>query len=230
MKFRLLCFASHLTISFIIAMISLWVVFGVWYPSPLDEALGVTDIFILLLGIDLIIGPLLTLLVAKQGKKTLKMDLSLIGVLQVAALGYGFYIVAQGRPVWVVYDNKRFEVVQAFEAITQQDSPSHFQVRIMGIEWGAVVDSLPADFDRNNAYAQQEFLQSYDLVAAKAAAQAIPIEVLNRFNEHAKVNELLSHYPDADGYIPVVAKEKALVVLVNKSIGERVAIVDLSPW
>lgn len=136
MKFRLLCFGSHLFVSFIIALLSLFVVFLLWYPSPLDAALGVADIFLLLLCIDVIVGPLLTLLVAKQSKKTLKMDLLVIGILQLAALSYGLYIVAQGRPVWMVYDNNRFEVVQAFEAVTQPGSSSPFQLRLTGAQWG----------------------------------------------------------------------------------------------
>ncbi len=230
MKFRLLCFGSHLLVSFIIALLSLWVVFWLWYPSPLDIALGVADIFLLLLCIDVIVGPLLTLLVAKKGKKTLKMDLFTIGTLQLIALSYGLYIVAQGRPVWMVYDNNRFEVVQAFEAVTQPDSSSHFQLRMTGAQWGAVIDSVPAPIARGDAYYQQQFLQAYDVVAINAGSRAIPIDVLKRFNDPAKVDELLRYYPEANGYIPMVAKEKALVVLVNKSVGEPIAIVDASPW
>lgn len=230
MKFRLLCFGSHLFVSFIIALLSLLLVFWLWYPSPLDKALGVADIFLLLLCIDVIVGPLLTVLVAKQGKKTLKMDFFTIGILQLAALSYGLYIVAQGRPVWMVYDNNRFEVVQAFEAVTHPDSSSPFQLRVTGAQWGAVVASVPASISRGNAYYQQQFLQAYEAVALDAGSRAIPLEVLKRFNDPAKIDGLLSHYPEANGYIPMVAKEKALVVLVNKSVGQPIAILDASPW
>lgn len=230
MKFRLLCFGSHLLVSFIIALLSLFVVFLLWYPSPLDAALGVADIFLLLLCIDVIVGPLLTLLVAKQGKKTLKADFFTIGVLQLAALSYGLYIVAQGRPVWMVYDNNRFEVVQAFEAVIQSKSSSQFPLRITGAQWGAVKDSVPISIGRGDAFYQQEYLQPYAAVALNAGARAIPLEVLKRFNDHAKIDELLQQYPEADGYIPMVAKEKAVVVLVKKAVGEPIAIVDVSPW
>ncbi len=37
-------------------------VFGVWYPAPLHQALGVTKIFLLLLLVDVVLGPLMTLL------------------------------------------------------------------------------------------------------------------------------------------------------------------------
>ena len=230
MKFRLLCFGSHLFISFLIALLSLLVVFLLWYPSSLDVALGVANIFLLLLCIDVIVGPLLTLLVAKQGKKTLKTDLLTIGILQLAALSYGLYIVAQGRPVWIVYDNNRFEVVQAFEAVIYPDSSSQLSLNITGVEWRAVKDSVPISIGRRDAFYRQEYLQPYALVTINAGKQAIPLEVLKRFNDHEKIDELFRHYPEADGYIPMVAKEKALVVLVNRAIGKPIAIIDASPW
>jgi len=230
MKFRLLCFGSHLAVSVVIALLAMGLVFWLWYPSPLNKALGVADIFLLLLCIDVIVGPLLTLLVAKKGKKTLKMDLLAIGILQFGALSYGLYIVAQGRPVWMIYDNNRFEVVQAFEAVTQANFSSPFQLQITGPQWGAVIDSVPASIARGDAYYQQEFLQSYEAVALKAVSRAIPLEVLKRFNDPVKIDDLLRHYPEATGYIPLAAPQKPLVVLVNKSMLEPIAIVDAAPW
>lgn len=234
MKFRLLCFGSHLFLSFIIALLAVGLVFWLWYPSPLDKALGVGNIFLLLLCIDVVIGPLLTLVVAKQGKKTLMMDLLTIGVIQLLALTYGLYIVAQGRPVWMVYDSGRFEVVQAYEAVlTPKDSsaPDTFRLGLTGPVWGGVTDSLPAVVGKGDAYYKAEFLQSYDeKIAAHVGAHSLPLEVLKRFNDPAKVNAILSAYPDVNGFVPIAAKNKSLAVLVNKERGYPIAIVDLSPW
>ena len=52
----------------------------------------------MLLAIDVIVGPLLSLLVYKEGKKTLKMDLSIIVLVQILAMSYGVYVIAQSRP------------------------------------------------------------------------------------------------------------------------------------
>ena len=91
MSKRLKFFFSHLLISFFIALVVVGLVFFVWYPSPLATAVGVTHIFLMMLAIDVIVGPLLGLLVYKEGKKTLKFDLGVIIVLQISALGYGIY-------------------------------------------------------------------------------------------------------------------------------------------
>ena len=111
MSKRLKFFLGHLVISFFIALIVVGVVFFIWYPSPLAKAIGVTHIFLMMLAIDVIIGPLLGLLVYKEGKKSLKMDLSIIILIQIIALGYGVYSIAQGRPVWLAYNVDRFELI-----------------------------------------------------------------------------------------------------------------------
>ena len=74
MSKRLKFFLSHLTISFLIALLAVGVVFFVWYPAPLAKAVGVTHIFLMMLIIDVIVGPILGFLVYKQGKKNLKFD------------------------------------------------------------------------------------------------------------------------------------------------------------
>lgn len=69
MSKRLKFSLSHLLLSFLIALLVIGLVFFIWYPSPLATAVGVTHIFLMLLVIDVILGPLLGLLVYKEGKK-----------------------------------------------------------------------------------------------------------------------------------------------------------------
>lgn len=233
MQFRILCFGSHLLVSFVIAILSLYLVFWVWYPSPLDKALGVQDIFLLLLCIDVIVGPVLTLIVAKKGKKTLKMDLLTIGVVQLLALTYGLYIVAQGRPVWMIYNFGRFELVQAYEAVLNPNNSSSniFYLRVTGPVWGAVTDSPPESIDKKKAYLRAEFLRLYDeKAAANVGAHSLPLAVLKRFNDPEQVDAILSAYPEADRFVPMAANQKSVSVLVDQETGIPIAIVDLSPW
>ena len=86
MSKRIKFFLGHLAISLLIALIAIAIVFFVWYPAPLAQAVGVTSIFLMLLAIDVIVGPLFTLLVYKQGKKTLKSDLTVI--IQLSAFSF----------------------------------------------------------------------------------------------------------------------------------------------
>lgn len=221
-------------VSLSVALFAMWLVFWVWYPSPLDNALGVAGIFVLMLCIDVIIGPLLTLIVARKEKRTLKMDLLTIGILQLIALIYGLFIVAQGRPVWIVYDSGRFEVVQAYEALVDPDAAttlSAFYLGLTGPVWAAASDSVPASASKGDVYYRAAYLRDYDeKVAVGVGARAYPLVVLNRFNDPREVDAILSNYPEADSFVPVAAKLKSLVVVINKKEGRPIAVVDLSPW
>lgn len=109
MSKKLNFFCGHFLISLIVALLIIGLVFFVWYPAPLATATGVTKIFLLMLIIDVTLGPLLGLLIYKEGKKTLKMDLSVVILIQVAALCYGVYTIAQARPVWIAFNSDKFE-------------------------------------------------------------------------------------------------------------------------
>lgn len=237
MNFRLRCFSLHLLLSLVMAALALSLVFLVWYPSPLDLALGVTSIFLLLLGVDVILGPLLTLLVAKKDKKTLKMDLLIIIVIQTAALLYGLYIVAQGRPVWIVYDSGKFELVQGYEVIGLDGEdvlPAFQYLPYSGPIWASVSPAgdfkLGENLSLQDQYLHAEYLIEYQQRATGFDNRAIPLQVLHHFNNTVRVDKILKKHPKADAYIPLQAKKKTLTVLVNKATGEPVAIVDLSPW
>lgn len=105
----------HFALCVIFAATLLLLFWFVWYPAPLFKAVGGLDIFVLLLGIDVALGPLLTLVVFKRGKKSLKFDLAVIGCLQLAALAYGVFTLLSGRPVYIAAVGHKFDLIQASE-------------------------------------------------------------------------------------------------------------------
>jgi hypothetical protein len=101
---------AHLLISAGIAAAVLALMLMVWYPPPLFQAAGGNDLALILIGVDVVIGPLLTLIVFKPGKWGLKFDLVAIAVFQLAALLYGAHIIFLARPAFIVFVKDRFEV------------------------------------------------------------------------------------------------------------------------
>ncbi|MFK8011593.1 MAG: hypothetical protein AB8B80_06100 [Marinicellaceae bacterium] len=99
----------HLSLSILLIGLLLLIVLFIWYPKPFFDISGVIEPIKLLVLIDVIIGPLLTFVVYKQGKKSLKFDLSVIALLQLTALIYGAYILHNGKPSLVVFDNGQFQ-------------------------------------------------------------------------------------------------------------------------
>ena len=102
---------THLLISAAIAALALLVILGVWFPGPLFEAAGGLGLLYLLVGVDVVLGPLLTLIVFKTGKPGMKFDLAVIGTVQLAALVYGCSVVFLARPAFMVFVKDRFELV-----------------------------------------------------------------------------------------------------------------------
>jgi hypothetical protein len=87
------------------------------YPQPYGAMLGVGSIFLLILMVDVMCGPILTLLLASPSKtrRALLVDFSLIGVIQLTALVYGLHSVWAARPVALVFEVDRLVVVTANE-------------------------------------------------------------------------------------------------------------------
>jgi hypothetical protein len=108
---------KHLACSILVALLAATLVFGVWYPYPYRETSGGRELFSLLVLVDVIVGPLLTLVVFDRRKLRLELirDLGVIVVLQFVALGYGLHSVHQARPVLLAFEGNRFRVVSAAE-------------------------------------------------------------------------------------------------------------------
>lgn len=111
---------THFGICLAIAAGVVTLMLAVWYPRPLFEAAGGNDLLFILVGVDVVLGPLLTLIVFKSGKPGMAFDLMVIGLLQAAALAYGAHVVALARPAFIVFVKDRFELVTAVELDAQE--------------------------------------------------------------------------------------------------------------
>jgi hypothetical protein len=111
---RFQAFAIHLLISSFILASFLSFVFLVWYPQPFFVVEGLVQIVWVLIGVDVVLGPALTLVVFKTGKPGLKRDLSIIAAIQIAGFIYGAHTFYIERPSFaVIYDSDYFDVIPA---------------------------------------------------------------------------------------------------------------------
>ena len=85
-------------------------------PAPLFEAAGGLELFLLILAVDVTLGPLITLIVFVPGKRGLKFDLWSSAILQLARSSpTASTSLAESRPVYIVFVKDRFELVRANE-------------------------------------------------------------------------------------------------------------------
>ena len=240
---RIRAFLWHLGGAVLIGCVAIFWVFVVWYPSPLHEALGVAHIFVLVLLVDIVIGPFLTLLVYKQGKRTLVFDMGVIITLQFSALIYGLWVVAEGRPAWVVFSVDRFDLVQVVDidrrSINEADE-DYRNASWFGPGWVGAVK--PESDQRRNELLFESVIGGADIaqrpelyrplheLSVQVRAHIKVIEELNNYNDVRAVEAALADWPKADGWLPMMARVKPMVVLLNKDSGKVLGVVDLNPW
>jgi len=129
---------GHLAISTAVVALAALLVFGVWYPSPWRQLLGVAGVFGLVVGVDLVCGPLLTLVLAspKKSRKERWVDLTLVGAIQLIALAYGLWSVFGARPVALVFEVDRLTIVSANEVQAEQLSAAPEGLR--ALPWAGI--------------------------------------------------------------------------------------------
>ena len=116
-KVRLRAAGVHLCISLAIAVLAAVLVFGFWYPYPYREVSGGRELFLIVIAVDVILGPLITLAIFNVSKplRELRLDLAVVALIQLAGLGYGLWTVSLARPAHLVFEIDRFRVVHVVE-------------------------------------------------------------------------------------------------------------------
>ena len=186
----------------------------------------------MLLTIDIILGPLLSLFIYKEGKKPLKMDLSIIVLFQVFVLGYGVYAIAESRPAWIVQSGWLFEVVpaNAIDIENQQRAEQPYNKNSwLQPQWVAV-DNVKNP--KNFLAAPQLMPTTYnDLSYAhqRLNKYAEPLKSLAQFNEERDIELVLKKYPIAQDWMPLRTSRVGLTVLLDKNFN-IIEVVNLYPW
>lgn len=120
-KAKLIAAGLHAVISVFIAALVALLVFGLWFPDGISDFTKGTKLFFLVLGVELCLGPLMSLVIysTKKPKAELLRDYAIIAIIQVSALFYGVYTVAQSRPVYFVLVKDQINVVAAIDLDTK---------------------------------------------------------------------------------------------------------------
>jgi len=237
----------HLGISALIAAVVLAVIYFVWYPSPYFTAMGGDQLVLLVIGVDVVIGPLITLVIYRAGKRGLALDLSVIAFLQATALAYGVTIAAEARPVYSVFVVDRFETVAA-NAIDDEEvakvtrpefrSPSWLGPKTVGVRKPAdIKEATRILFAMTEGKDLQHYPQHfvpYAEVADEVGRHAQPIETLKHYNaqKSAEIDSFLRAHGVAEqdvGFVPLRARRGERAVIVKHN-GDVVGTMDLNPW
>ena len=235
----------HLLISIAVAALAFSLVFFLWYPAPLFAASGGERLVILLIGVDIVIGPLLTLIVYRAGKPGMTFDLAFIGVCQTIALLYGLHVITIARPAFVVFAVDRFVLVPAnrLEDADLAQAPAAYRERSWrGPVWVAAV--VPQDAGERMKLALSgaqgkdieafpKYYEPYSRHAREALARSRPVSRLAA-QDPAVLDRLPAGQRDAERlvYLPLIGRGRGreLSVVLDRENGEVVTVLPVSPW
>lgn len=224
----------HFFASLLVASLAAALVFGLWYPYPYRELAGGRELFILVVTVDVICGPLLTLVLFNPAKQRNELwrDLTLVCLIQFAALGYGLYAVWLARPLYLVQEIDRFKVIAApdIEGAALAALPQALQPQLLR---GPLVVAIREPIDAKERekimfesvqggrdYADRpDFYVPYEgAEAAKSLQRAKPLnQFLQKYPDQVPAaQELLSKGKfdlQSLKYLPVMARQDWVVVL-----------------
>ena len=240
--------AIHLAISAAIGVAVVALMLSLWYPQHYFSAMGGGMLIVLLIGVDVVIGPLITLIIFDPRKKSLRFDLAVIALLQLAALVYGCSVMFKARPVYNVFVVDRFEVIAANavdEESREKAKPAFRSLSLTGPKLaGAVTPTDPkrqsdivvsAAGGGNDLSNLPDLFVPYDEVKASAAQRAKPLaELVKRQPQDAPVIKSFvagsGKAEDAVGFLPMKARNQDMAVVVDRKTGDIVGIVPVNPW
>jgi hypothetical protein len=249
MRHRLRAGLIHLCLSAFIAGSVFLPIYFFWFPDVLYESAGGRDLFLLVISVDVTLGPLITTIVYVPGKRGLKFDLVVIGTLQVAALCYGIYTLFEARPVYFVFVKDRFELVRAndYPAGQLEGAPNGYGSlsftgpRLIGAK-------LPSNLSANQQFdlimsgiggvdihLMPRYYVPYEEVRSLARQKAEPLQKLRERNPArvAEVDALIASTRRKEAelrFLPMRAGKTDLTMVIDAANGNVLKISTLKPW
>ena len=241
-------FAIHFAVTLILAAGVAAIIFGIWFPAPFDKLVGGQELFVLVVGCDLVLGPLLSLVVydSRKGRGKLIFDYCVVGVVQLAALSYGVWIVAGSRPVYVTFTGDRLDVVSAADIrpaeLAAARDPAYRHLPVTGPRHVAVVvpkadhdDALFQALDGNEEPMRPKFYVPYESRLPAILKKAKPLgELLERHKDAGTklaAARAETKLPDEKlRYLPVRYHDAFWTALIDAESGLPVAYFDFDPY
>jgi hypothetical protein len=246
---RLVACSIHVGSSLCIALCSALLVFGVWYPYPYREISGGRELFWLVVSVDVILGPLITLAVFDRNKPRaeLRRDLVIVGMLQLVALVYGLWTVAIARPVHMVFEIDRFRIVHAIDIDTELLPRTPIGINALPLTGPTMlglrafknnkekIDATIAALQGLTLSSRPDLWQPYAQSVPEVLQVAKPVSELKaRFaNEAADIDRVLAeagYTTQNTVYVPLAGRKSFWTVFLDASTAQVIATMPLDSF
>ncbi|MBK6375898.1 MAG: hypothetical protein IPF61_02750 [Xanthomonadales bacterium] len=238
----------HLSISIAVGLLVFALLFLVWFPQPYFNAAGGQHLILVLLGVDLVLGPMLTLILFKSGKNGMLFDLCMIGLMQSAALVYGMHVITESRPAFVVAAIDRFNVITPAD-LDPSDLAEGTKPEFRSLSWTGpkiIAAQLPQSGEERTHLMFQgpggkdvqnypKYYVDYHEEAQNLRMRAKPITSLR--SAHPDAMPILDqwfadhlHTESEVVWMPVVTRNSGFTMLLDKRTGEVLDALPIYPW
>lgn len=238
---------THLLISTaLVGSVAAYIIYF-WYPPALIHMARADKLLMLVGAIDLIVGPLLTLIVYKQGKPSLRMDLTVIALVQAAFLYLGLSTMYQSRPVFLVASSRTFDLVFATDIAPEKLVKAAPQYQKLGMTKpqlvGAVMPTNPEEKARiawsalsgaGDLQTMPQYYVDYSTVIPDILAHALPLQATKTVSQNAidtmiDAAKSYGHTPDEVRYMRLGSSRGFAVMLIDAKTGAVVGPVNVDP-
>jgi hypothetical protein len=156
MGFRFKAFAWHLAGSASALTLTLGLLYLGWYHWPGWYLADMPTVLAIMVGVDVVLGPLLTFIVAAPMKprRVLARDVGAILLVQLVAFGYGVTTLWHGRPLYYAFSVNSLTVVQA-QDIQQESADAGGQNSALAPHWYSLPRWIWAPLPNNSGEAEK---------------------------------------------------------------------------
>jgi len=238
--------ATHFTISAMVIAVFFAIVFFVWYPMPYFYIEGTLDVIIVLVGVDVVLGPLLTLIVFKPNKPSLKFDLSVIALIQISALLYGANTIYSERPYFVAFAVDRFIIVHATDVKKMDLSLINPKINYHQLGPSYVYAENPTDPAVKSKILEGVLAGGPDIDHQPELYRDFKTSIPQSFSRSLELDKLAKQYPgnqtiidafrkkhpNAESFAlyPLAGKHSDVVLVLDKTNAEIIDYIDINPW
>jgi len=241
---------AHLLISMMVVGIALAVVYLIWYPAPFGDTNDIWSMVKILIGVDLVLGPMVTLIIFNTRKKSrneLKRDLSIIATVQMLALGYGMYSMFDQRPDYLVFGVDRFEVMTD-DRVDKSPLPEGLKEGLLGGPLVVYAHSGSTDEEKRKLIREwmagkgdfttrrEYYRPVLDYVQNIQQRQIDPLKIItlpanvSKTRAIAEVKQHVASHGSDRIYLPLVGKSRSMVTAFDTATGEVGPVFNLYPF
>ena len=223
------------------------VVLTLWYPGGYAALAGVYGLLLVLVAASLVVGAGLTTLMYRPGKRGLWIDIVVLAVVELAAIGWAVHEIHARRPEFTVFAVDRFEVVTGREVDKQSVLSAGIELRPAHAP-RLVFAQLPSDPDARSRLIDEtvfegkpdidrrpEFWHPYATGVSSILARARPLMALrdqDGVRQAAVANWLEDTAADASDFVvvPIRGQRGDAAMVLHARTGYPVGIIDVDPW